>query len=219
MRREDERGAFHPRTDETRTSNVVALPPECLRDELPVPERVVHQQSSRFPEYPLERLCAHRSEPFQLSFARQAQELLRERDDVELLASHRGLTVRGETEEPIAAAVEVLRDYYGSQLEIGPPTIRYHNGVTLEQPWMGLTVRCPVDYLDRVKTDLIARSATIGVCETYAGRCLLQGCAPLAYLVGYRSALEKLTSGAGRHAMWLSHYAPVDCWPPGGDAA
>ncbi|HVY81747.1 MAG TPA: hypothetical protein VG994_12245 [Steroidobacteraceae bacterium] len=219
MRREDERGAVHPRTDEARQSNVVALRRECLREELAAPERVAHQQSSRFPEYPLERRCTHRHEPFQLSFARQAQELLRERDDVELRASHRGLTIRGETEEAIAAALEALQDYYGSQLDIGPPTIRYHNGVTLEQPWMGLTVRCPVEYLEPVQVDLIVRNATIGVCETYAGRCLLQACAPLACLIGYRAALEKLTSGAGRHAMWLSHYAPIEFLPPSGDAA
>jgi len=45
--------------------------------------------------------------------------------------------------------------------------------------------------------------------------------APLARLLGYSGELARLTSGAGREVMWLSHYAPVESVqpPPGNDAA
>jgi Elongation factor G C-terminus len=183
-----------------------------------VPEAVRHDHRTNHPEYPLERLCVHLYEPFQLTFARHAEQLFQQRDDVELIASHQGLTIRGETEESIEAAVRVLRDFYGPQIRIDPPTIRYHNGATLEQPWMGLRVRCPADRVEAVKTDLIVRDATIVTSAIHANAGEIQACGPLAYLIGYRSAFEKLTSGSGWCVMWLSHYAPVD-HPPGGDAA
>jgi hypothetical protein len=175
--------------------------------------------SAKHPEYPLERVCTHRYEPFQLTFARHAQQLFDERDDVELVASHQGLTVRAETEDAIDTTLEVLNDFYGSQISIGPPTIRYHNGVTLEQPWMGMRIRCEAEHLEAIKIDLIVRDAMIVSCETHLGKCVIQACAPLAYLIGYRPALEKLTSGSAQCVMWLSHYAPVENLPPGGDAA
>jgi hypothetical protein len=154
-----------------------------------------------------------------LTFARHAQQLFQEREDLELLASHQGLTFRAETEEAIEAAFEVLEDFYGPQILMSPPTIRYHKGTTLEQPWMGLRVRCAVDQLEPVKVDLIVRDATIVTCEIQSRVGVIQACAPLAYLIGYGPALAKLTSGVGQHVMWLSHYAPVECLPPDGDAA
>jgi hypothetical protein len=183
------------------------------------PGSVRHEQSAQHPEYPIERLCTHVYEPFQLTFARHAQHLLEERDDVELVPSHHGLTIRGETEDAIEAALEVLNDFYGPQIRIGPPTLCYHNGVTLEQPWMGLRIRCEAEHLEAVKMDLIVRDATIVSCETHLDRCAIQACAPLAYLIGYRSALEKLTHSSAQYVMWLSHYAPVENPPSDGDAA
>jgi hypothetical protein len=182
-------------------------------------ECVCHEESGKHPEYPLERLCTHLGEPFQLAFARRAQQLFEDRDDVGLVASHQGLTIRGETEEAIDAAVEVLNDFYGAHLRTGPPTIRYHDGVTLEQPWMCLRVRCQAKDLEAVKMDLIGRDATIVSCEPDLGQYAIQGCGPLACLIGYRSTLEKLTSASAHCVMWLSHYAPVATLPPEGDAA
>jgi elongation factor G-like protein len=182
-------------------------------------ERVRHEQSAKHPEYPIERLCTHLSARFQLAFARQAQQLFEDRDDLGLVASHQGLTIRAETEDAIGAAVEVLNDFYGPQIRTGPPTIRYHNGVTLEQPWMGLRVRCEAGHVELVKADLIVRDATLVSCETDLGQWAIQACAPLAYLIGYGSKLKKLTSGSAQYVTWLSHYAPVETLPPGGDAA
>jgi translation elongation factor EF-G len=152
-------------------------------------------------------------------FARNAKQLFCERDDVELVASHRGLTIRGETEDVIAAAVVVLKDLYDRMLRLEPLTIRYHQGAALEQPWMGLRVRCIPRHLEAVNADLIDRNARIVACDIEPGMCVIQACAPLADLLGYRSALEKLTAGSAQHAMWLSHYAPVQEFPPDGHAA
>lgn len=65
------------------------------------------------PEYPLERLCSHHSEPFQFTFARHAQQHFLEREDVEVVASRHELSIRAETEDAIEAALVVLRDLYG----------------------------------------------------------------------------------------------------------
>ena len=224
MRAKNERPVL---VDETRADarkppegmNVVPLR-SGLRPAAPSAAVAVPQaQRTNHPEYPLERLCTHVYEPFQLTFARHAQQLPGKHDDVELVASHQGLTIRAETEEAIEATLEVLKDFYGPQIQIGPPTIRYHQGTTLEQPWMGLRVKCAPEHFEAVKIDLILRDATIIAAEKDASGAVIQACAPLAYLLGYRSALRKLTSGSAENVMWLSHYAPVECVPPDGDAA
>lgn len=171
------------------------------------------------PEYPLERVCSHLSEPFQYAFARNAQRHFLTREDVEVTASHRGLTIRGETEDAIEAALVLLKDLYGPRIRIGPPTVRFHNGVTLEQPWMGLRVQCVRRHFDAVNADLIDRGATNVFRDDENGQSRVQACAPLAALLGYRSVLGVITSGSAQHSMWLSHYAPVESPPPGGRAA
>ncbi len=198
---------------------VVTLPARKARSspstavEMPYVERTSH------PEYPLERVCSHLYEPFQLTFARNAQQHFLVREDVEVVPSHQGLAIRAETEDSIDAAIVLLKDLYGPNLRIGPPTIRYHKGRMLEQPWMGLSIRCAPEHLDAVNADLIDREATIVSCEIEPAESLLEARAPLAALLGYRSDLEKLSAGSARHAMWLSHYAPVENPPPDGRAA
>ena len=189
-----------------------------MHNRLPLAEVPVHQRETH-PEYPLERVCVHLSERFQLAFARNAQQHFLMREDVEVVASHRGLTVRAETEEAIDAAIVLLKDFYGPKIRIGPATVRYHEGVTLEQPWMGLRVRCSNADLVSVNADLIERQATIVSGEGEGQHFQIQAQAPLVNLLGYRSALEKLTAGSARHAMWLSHFAPVETPPTGGAAA
>lgn len=183
------------------------------------PANLLHVERASHPEFPLERLCSHLFEPFQLTFARNAQQHFLVREDVEVVASRQGLAIRAETEEAIDAAIVILKDLYGPNLRIGPPTIRYHQGRSLEQPWMGLSVRCSPEHLDLVNADLIGREAMIVSCDVEPAQCLIQARAPLAGLLGYRSDLEKLTAGSARHAMWLSHYAPIESPPPDGQAA
>jgi predicted membrane GTPase involved in stress response len=171
------------------------------------------------PEFPLERLCSHLYEPFQLTFARNAQQHFVAREDVEVAASHQGLTIRGETEDSIDAATVILKDLYGPDLRIGPPTIRYHLGRSLEQPWMGVRIKCKPEHLDAVNADLIDREAEIVSCDIESAQSVIQARAPLASLLGYRLALEMITSGTAQHAIWLSHYAPIENTPPDGEAA
>ena len=84
---------------------------------------------------------------------------------------------------------------------------------------MGLRVRYATQHLDRVKADLAMRSASIASSEVDGRVAVLNARAPLAVLIGYGAALAKLTDGSAKHVLWLSHYAPVDERPPGGDAA
>lgn len=217
---EDERVRFlNKRRYEDRPRDVVALRTGSTPGETTAPEPIHHEHGVKHPEYPLERLCTHRYEPFQLTFARHAQQLLGGHDDVELVASHQGLTIRAETEDAIDSALEALKDFHGSQIRIGPPTIRYHSGETLEQPWMGLRIRCDAEDLEKVRKDLNVRGAVNLTCAIHLRRCAIQACAPLARLIGYRRVLARLTSGSARCVMWLSHYAPVENLPPDGDAA
>jgi hypothetical protein len=174
---------------------------------------------SSHPEYPLERVCSHDSEPFQLTFARNARQHFLTREDVEVTASHGGLTIRAETEAAIEAALALLKDFYGPRLRIGPPTVLYHQGETLEQPWMGLRIQCPVGHLEAVNGDLLDRDATILTCRIVGIHAHVEARAPLASLLGYGASLEMLTAGAARHSLWLSHYAPLVPEPPGGHAA
>jgi hypothetical protein len=221
MRPHDKLIAFpDPRRKEARISSDVTpirvhsrpTPPATL-------DPVRDEPHAHHPEYPLERLCVHAYEPFQLTFARHARQLVHECEEVELVVSHQGLTIRGETEEDIEGALESLKEFYGPQIRVSPPAVRYHHGVTLEQPWMGLRVRCASEQLEAVKIDLIVRDATLVSSEIQSHVGVIQACAPLCYLIGYRAALARLTGGSGEHLMWLSHYAPVQGPPSGGDAA
>ena len=60
-------------------------------------------------EYPLERVCRHQYDPFQLNFARHALELFPEKDRRSFEATHRGLVLRVKTEAALEKAVMVLR--------------------------------------------------------------------------------------------------------------
>ena len=197
----------------------VMPPNRQARRSSPTSVKLLHAKRASHPEFPLERLCSHLYEPFQLTFARNAQQHFLVREDVDVVASHQGLAIRAETEEAIEAAIVILKDLYGPNLRIGPPTICYHKGILLEQPWMGLSIRCTPEHLDAVNADLTDRKATIVCCDIEPAQCLVQARAPLAALLGYGSDLEKLTAGSARHAMWLSHYAPIESPPPDGQAA
>ena len=120
-----------------------------------------HREHAMHPEYPLERLCSHLYEPFQLTFARHAEQVLREEDEVELEATHKGLVLRGETEAAFEHSVQLLRNYYGNQIDVGPAAVRYHKGTTVEEPLMGLRVNCSPEHFEVVAADLNIRNAVI----------------------------------------------------------
>jgi len=177
------------------------------------------ERSIHHPEYPLELVCRHLYQPFQLKFARQAEQLLTEHAELGVVCSHEGLTIRGETEEILNGAVEALRAFYGSQLHVGRATIRYHYATTLEEPWMGLRIRCAPRHIDAIKADLTMRHASIIGSERHSRIGVIHASAPLSRLIGYASDLAKLTCAEAQQLMCLSHYAPVEDSSPDGDAA
>jgi hypothetical protein len=219
MHPDNDHALNHDHAQASSQGNLTPLLGGVRRTRCSTTDRVDRKQQPKHPQYPLERLCTHRSESSQMRFALRAQQLLLERNDVDLVASHRGLTIRAETEEVISASLEVLNDFYRSKMTVGPPTIRYHNGLTLEQPWMGLRIRCAAEHLETIQADLISRDARSVACERGSAIAVIQVCAPLAHLIGYGSILEQMTSGSAKHVMWLDHYAPVDNRCPDGSAA
>lgn len=169
------------------------------------------------PEYPLERLCVHLYDPFQMKFARHAEQLLKVACEIETEIGDRGLTLRGETESELELAATILRNFYGSQIRVGPLTVRYHRGSAVEEPFMGVRVRCDVEWLEAVKADLIARGATIVSSELVRAVAFVRAVGPLARLIGYAKALASLAGPDARQLMWLSHYAPVQRQETGQD--
>jgi hypothetical protein len=171
------------------------------------------------PEYPLEQTCWHLYEPFQLTFARQALQMLPQNEDGAAEATHRGLVLRAETEAELEKFLDRLKHYYGDQIRAGSPTIRYHRSPELEEPHMGVRVLCQPTHFAAVKADLLARGAAILDAELTSRHGVVRANASLARLMGYPRALAQLTAGSAREVMWFSHYAPVDRPPPDGEAA
>jgi hypothetical protein len=155
---------------------------------------------------PPERVCIHRYEPFQLTFARHAQHLLAEVEEIEVEASHRGLVLRGETEAALEQPVQLLRDYFGSQISVGEPMVRYHHGLSIEEPHRRLRVRCLAKHFDAVRTDLELRGALIVRSHRNSTMGVLLATAPLASLLGYSRSLAQLTAGIAQGLLCLSHY-------------
>jgi hypothetical protein len=160
-------------------------------------------------EYPLEQICSHKSERTQQSFARNAMPYLPTRQDRVFLERSQGLVILGETEDAMEAPVRALRDMYGDDIEIGPLTIRYRPGDTVQEPYMGVRVSAPVKHFDAIRADLLARGASVVDAERIGPLGVVRATAPLAALMGYAKSLAELTSGRANQVMWFSHYAPV----------
>lgn len=174
----------------------------------------MHLGRAMQPEYPLEQVCTHLYEPFQLNFARHAEPLLSQEDEVEVEATHRGLVLRGETEAALDRAIQRLRSYFGNQIRVAPAIVRYHHGATVEEPHMALRVGCPAEHFEAVKAGLIARDALIvaSIIDCACGE--IRATAPLAKMMGYARSLTQLTLGTAHEVMWLSHYAAIQEPPP-----
>jgi hypothetical protein len=172
------------------------------------------------PHFPLEQMCSHSEENFQLAFARGALEIVRDQPDCKLQPTGKGLLILGETEDAVSRPVQILRSAYGARLAVGAITIRYRGGPVVEEPHMGVRVSCPANYCDAVRMNLEARGARLlHSTESERSLTVIRAAAPLAVLMGYSAFLTALTEGRARVAMWLSHYAPVPPPPPGGAAA
>jgi hypothetical protein len=159
-------------------------------------------------EFPVERRCTHRYEPFQLRFARHALGRLPSREDVMFLANHGGLVLRGKTEAALERPIRVLKAYYGDQVDVGQLTLRLLHGATTEEPYMGLGILCPREHLEVIKSDLRERDAVIFDEDVTPQFGVIRATAPLAKVLGYAQTVSELGTGASA-VIWLSHYGPA----------
>lgn len=170
-------------------------------------------------DFPVERCCTHRSERFQLAFARKAVELLPHDGSTAFEPGPSGLLIAAECEIALERPVRRLKEAYGDMVRIGPPRVRYRHADRVEQPIMGLRVLCSPDHYDAVRQDLRMRRALIMDTEVNRRFGIVRACAPLAMLLGYPDALARITGGRGQLVMWLSHYEELEDPPPAGAAA
>jgi hypothetical protein len=170
-------------------------------------------------DYPVERRCTHRTERFQLAFARKAVELLPQDDSTAFEPGATGLLIAAESEIALERPIRRLKEAYGDMVHIGPPKVRYRHGDRVEQPFMGLRVLCSPEYYEAVREDLRLRRAAIMDAEVSRRFGIVRACAPLVTLLGYPDVLARMTGGRGQLVMWLSHYEQLDDPPPAGAAA
>ena len=170
-------------------------------------------------DLPIQQTVRRVDTRFQLGFATEAKERIPEGDGFVLSPSRGGLHILARNEDRLSAPVENLRAVYGTAVEIGPPTVRFIQGVQVQEPIMHVRISLSEKrWLKPVRRALSARSATLE--EEYAGlrHAVLRYVAPLARLIGLPAELLGLTSGTARYWIVLSHYALVT-GDPGGEAA
>jgi Elongation factor G C-terminus len=169
-------------------------------------------------DLPIEQLLRRKDTRFQFGFATEAKELVPERKDFMLSASHKGLHILARNEEGLATPVEVLRDVYGPRLELQPPRVRLIDGVQVREPIMHVRISLALRRSDRVKQALERRGARLTEEYAHSTYCVLRYEAPLAALLGLPAEIATLTDRSARHWIALSHYALVTR-DPGGKAA
>jgi predicted membrane GTPase involved in stress response len=169
-------------------------------------------------DLPIEQLVRRKGMAFQFAFATAAKELLPQREEFVLDASHKGLRVLAKNEDGLTKPVAALREVYGASLEVEPPKVRLIEGVQVQEPIMHVRISLYADLRAAVKRALRARGATL--CDEYVRStyCVLRYDAPLANLLGLSAELSRLTAGTAKHWIALSHYALVTR-DPGGSAA
>lgn len=171
-----------------------------------------------YSRFPIQCECSYSKDRFNLAFARKAIEVLRPDKELALEPSRRGLTLLGETEMAFERPLSVLREVYGDDVRVSPLTVRYHQGERLEEPHMGLRIRCAPKHYETLRRDLIERDAVLKDAEVNRLCAVLRASAPLTALVGYPTHVKDITQATSQLVMWLSHYEPIE-EPPGGSAA
>jgi translation elongation factor EF-G len=114
--------------------------------------------------------------------------------------------------------VAAVREWYGSNVAIGPPRVRYQLGEVVREPVMSLVIRAPKQFAIAVKNDLLRRGAEAVNLAMYPAGFIARAQATQAELLGYPAWLAELCGGRAELHLWLSHYAPVD-QGPGPEAA
>jgi hypothetical protein len=169
-------------------------------------------------DLPIQQLLRRKDTRFQLGFANEARELVPSADEFVLAASTKGLKVLGRNEDALDRPVHVLREVYGSNLQVQPPEVRLMEGVQVKQPIMHLRISMEKRFLDDVKRAMLERGALPEEEYVHTRYCVLRYQAPLAHLLGLPGELSLLGGDKVKHSMALSHYALVTA-DPGGHAA
>jgi hypothetical protein len=169
-------------------------------------------------ELPIEQLVTRADTRFQLGFATEAKERIPAGDEFALAPSRRGLHVLARNEDGLVPPLDALRDTYGPSLEVGPPIVRLIEGVQVQEPIMHVRISLETAHQELVKRALFARGAALEEEYARSRHAVLRYEAPLARLLGLPAELKRLTDGAARYWIVLSHYALVK-GDPGGRAA
>jgi hypothetical protein len=169
-------------------------------------------------DLPIQQLLKRKDTRFQLGFANEARELVPPHDEFVLAPSPHGLRVLGRNEDALNRPVDVLRELYGSNLQVQPPEVRLMEGVQVKQPIMHVRISMEKQFLDDVKRAMLERGAIPEEEYVRSRYCVLRYQAPLAHLLGLPGELSLLGGGKVKHSMALSHYALVT-GDPGGHAA
>jgi predicted membrane GTPase involved in stress response len=169
-------------------------------------------------DLPIEQLVRRKDTRFQYGFATEAKKRVPAGGAFLLSASNNGLHVLAKNEDDLATPVELLHDVYGAKLEVRLPRVRFIEGVHVQEPIMQVRISLLLGYAGVVRQALEARGATRTGEHSLSRYCVLRYEAPLADLLGLPAELARLTQGAARHWIVLSHYALVTR-DPGGNAA
>jgi hypothetical protein len=136
------------------------------------------------PDMPIEQRVRRTDTRFQLGFGAQAREHIGESDEFALQPSSGGLLVLARNEESLIPPVDLLRELYGANLEVGPPRVRLLEGVQVKEPIMHVRIALEARFLDAVARAMLGRGA-VAAQEYARGRhCVLRYEAPLADLLG-----------------------------------
>lgn len=175
-----------------------------------------HAYDPRHAGFPIQRLARSRAHTFQLAFAREAAARLGDCGSQLLCEqSFRGLRILGRSEMALAEPARALENWYGADVELTPPQVRYQFGDVVQEPVMSLFVRVPQRFGPAVRSDLHRRDGRIHYYDEsrYRMVCIAQAQATQVELLGYPAWLEALTAGTGNVEIWLSHYQPIDLAP------
>jgi hypothetical protein len=167
---------------------------------------------SAYPEYPIEQAFGSDDPVAQQQLMQQASRGSPEPEHTLFVADYNGLRVLARSEAPLTRVAEALRQRFGATLLVGPPVIRFADGVPVLEPYMVVLINAPASYLPAVRKDFLARRGRI-TRLVERGSFGLEGEAPLRKLLGFHDRMREMLGnhwGESHVATWLSRYAPVD---------
>ena len=162
-------------------------------------------------QYPLEALARRRGSAAQREFAQQARHALFDSDDAIYEAHDHGLVILAASEDALQLPESVLREIYGSQVEIRPPRVRHMPGDPPQVPMAHARISTRHEFSLKVMAELRRRGARILEECSKPRLFIVRAEAPFEDLLGLPARLQAITRGDAVHAIRLLGYAP---WRP-----